>query len=57
MILCSIHINLDSFEMVLGTFCESFRKSHEKSQEHNHVLASMEGKDLGNCFKGPREPN
>ena len=30
--------------------CKNFEKSHEKTQEHNHVLAPIVGKDLGQKF-------
>ena len=61
MLPCSIHINFGSFSKVLGNLCQKFGKSHEKSQELNHVLAPIEGKDLGQQFLlgigGPRGSN
>ena len=50
MLSCPIHINLGCFEKVLWKLCKIFEKSHEKSQELNHVLAPIEGKDLGQKF-------
>ena len=46
----SFHIKLGSFEMVLCKLCKHFEESHEKSQEYNHALAPIVGKDLGQKF-------
>ena len=50
MLPCSIHIKMGSIEKVLCKLCKFFGKSHEKSQEYNHVLAPIVGKDLGQKF-------
>ena len=44
---CSIHTDFGCFLKVLRDLCKKFEKSHEKTQEHNHVLAPIVGKDLG----------
>ena len=50
MLPCSIHIDFGSFEKVLWNLCKNFGKSHGKSQELNHVLVPIEGKDLKQQF-------
>ena len=46
----SIHINLSNIEKVLCKLCKIFGKAHEISQEYNHILAPIVGKDLGQKF-------
>ena len=50
MLPCSNHINFCSIKEVLCKLCKIFEKSHEKSQEYNHVLAPIVGKDWGQKF-------
>ena len=50
MLPCSNHINFCSIKEVLHKLCKIFEKSHEKSQEYNHVLAPIVGKDWGQKF-------
>ena len=47
MLTCSININFCSIKEVMCKLCKFFGKSHEKSQEYNHVLAPIVGKDWG----------
>ena len=50
MLPCSNHINFCSIKEVLCKLCKIFEKSHEKSQEYNHVLAPIVGRDWGQKF-------
>ena len=50
MLPCSIHTDLGCFLKVLQDLCKNFEKSHEKTQEHNNVLAPIVGKELGQKF-------
>ena len=50
MLPCSNHINFCSIKEVLCKLCKIFEKSHEKSQEYNHVLTPIVGKDWGQKF-------
>ena len=50
MLPCSIHVNLGRIEKVLCKLYKIFGKAHEISQEYNHILAPIVGKDLGQQF-------
>ena len=47
MLQCSIDTNLDGFRKVMQDLCNNFEKSHEKTQEHDNVLAPIVGKGQG----------
>ena len=36
--------------VLLQNLCKSFGKAHEISQDYNHILAPIVGKDLGQKF-------
>ena len=38
------------FYVCLQSLCKSFGKAHEISQDYNHILAPIVGKDLGQKF-------